>query len=254
MDDHNDPRTAALSMPSLLDLQNTLEALLQTPHPPRSLFMQASSNVCLLEDMIRSALPASGSLSDAHARSSSAQPCIQDLLPQAVIVDCAQVASTKALYGRILNGLSGWGRGEWSNALGGVLNWDGRMEGYTIQQDPQSREWQLNWDYSSAVEHSNSKNTSTSKPGIIDRKDESFSAFIDGLKTVFTLGGEEEQDELERTTQSNQLPKPRFVVLLNAERIPELESLPVGQNEGTLLASFMRIAELVSSEAFTYTI
>lgn len=254
MEDHNDARNSAMSMPSLLDLQNTLEALVQTPYPPRSIFIQASSNVRLLGDILHSALPGNGHASDANTRTSSTQPSIQEILPQAVIVDCAEVASTKALYGRILNGLSGWGRGEWNNALGGVLNWDGRLEGYTIQQDIQSLEWQLKWDYN-ALEHPNSKITSTSKPGITDRKDESFSAFIDGLKTVFALGGEVQQNELDEAIQPTTLPKPRFVVLLNAERIPELESLPIGQNEGTLLASIMRLAELVSSEAdFTYVI
>lgn len=250
MDTADDPQDALL-MPSLRDFRDTLEALTQTPYPPRSLFIQASSNVTILEDIIRASLPDATN----HSGGSPAgrnTPSIQDLLPQAVIVDCAQVASTKALYGRILNGLSGWGRGEWNDTLGGVLNWDGRLDGYAIQQAQATQKWQIKWDYSNAADSNPSKTSSnnTGKTGIIDRKDESFSAFLEGLKMIFELGEantEEEEREAQTTTrESFSFRKPRFVVLLNAERLPELESIPVGQNEGTLLASFMRLGELVS--------
>lgn len=230
----------ALSLPSLGEFRTTLEALLQSPFPPRSLFIQASSNVHLLEELIVASLPAPHAI-----KTSLPNPSVQDLLPQAVIVDCAQIASTKALYGRILNGLSGWSEGQWDDALGGVLNWDGRQEGYSIHQNPHTNSWKLDWDYKNALDIAPS--TSSMKGGIIDRKDESFSAFLEGLKMIYTLGsGGEEQDNTDASTRKRRT-KPRFVVLLNAERIPALESLPVGQNEGTLLASFMRLGELVSS-------
>ncbi|KAK9894379.1 hypothetical protein P389DRAFT_173315 [Cystobasidium minutum MCA 4210] len=227
----------ALSLPSLGEFRTTLEALLQSPFPPRSLFIQASSNVHLLEELIVASLPAPHAI-----KTSLPNPSVQDLLPQAVIVDCAQIASTKALYGRILNGLSGWSEGQWDDALGGVLNWDGRQEGYSIHQNPHTNSWKLDWDYKNALDIAPS--TSSMKGGIIDRKDESFSAFLEGLKMIYTLGsGGEEQDNTDASTRKRRT-KPRFVVLLNAERIPALESLPVGQNEGTLLASFMRLGEL----------
>lgn len=232
----------ALSLPTLGEFTATLEALLQSPYPPRSLFVQASSNIPLLEEVITASLPPSSTAatySVAKDVDNSLQPSVQDLLPQAVVVDCAQIASTKALFGRILNGLSGWGRGEWDDALGGVLNWDGRQEGYYVHQDPQTKIWTVKWDYKAAVDISPS--TSSMKGGIIDRKDESFSAFLEGLKMAYTLGGGDAVD-----TDASRKEKPRFVVLLNAEKIPALESLPVGQSEGTLLASFMRLGELVS--------
>jgi len=248
MDDRNDPQDA-LAMPTLLDFRNTLEAVLQTPYPPRSLFIQASSNVQLLEHLIKASLPHVGqspTQAATEASSSARQPSVQDLQPQAVIVDCAEVASTAALYGRVLNGLSGWRRGEWNNTIGGVLNWDGRLEGYSLQHETQSQQYSLKWDYANAMDTVPSRNAMNGKAGIIDRKDESFSAFLEGLKLVFALGGNL-QSSLEAEEALRHKEKPRFVVLLNAERIPELESLPIGQNEGTLLASFLRLGELVST-------
>lgn len=240
----------ALVLPSLGDFTTTLQALLQSPYPPRSLFVQASSNIPLLEEVITASLPGPSTASTYSITKNvdnSLQPSVQDLLPQAVVVDCAQIASTKALFGRILNGLSGWGRGEWDDALGGVLNWDGRQEGYHIHRNPQTKSWSLHWDYKAAVNILPS--TSSMKGGIIDRKDESFSAFLEGLKMVYMLGGGDAVD-----TDASRKEKPRFVVLLNAERIPALESLPVGQSEGTLLASFMRLGELVSHSVSCFRI
>lgn len=260
MDTADDAPQDALSMPSLHDFRDTLQAVTQTPYPPRSLFIQASSNMSLLEEMLQACFSHSPRSSDASASSSSSQqaPPVQDLLPLAVIIDCSQVASTKSLYGRILNGLSGWGRGEWNDLLRGILNWDGRLKGYSIQQNQTTKQWYIHWDYANAAESLPSKTAFSSNPtkqgGIIDRKDESFSAFLEGLKMIFELGEdhqgkkEEEQEHENETTKAKFLTRPRFVVLLNAERLSEIESIPAGQNEGTLLASFMRLGELVSTQ------
>lgn len=240
MEDPKDPQDL-LNLPSLLDFRTTLEALLQTPYPPRSLFIQASSNARLLEDIIAACLPTRNDClrpPSPAGSDSGHHPTVQDLLPQAVIIDCAEVASTKALFGRVLNGLSGWGRGQWNEDLGGIINWDGRQEGYRVQQDPQTGQWTLQWDYDGALDTIPTSNTKT---GITDRKDESLSAFLEGLKMIFTLGGVQNGG-----SDSDTKPNPRFVVLLNAERLSSLESLPIGQSEGTLLASFMRLGELVS--------
>jgi origin recognition complex subunit 5 len=131
-----------------------------------------------------------------------------------------------------------------------VLSWDGRQEGYTIssrkgkgrareQDNPEQTETQatrIRWDYEKAKEH-------LTKSGImVERKDETLSGFLDGLRCVFSLGESEDGDPPEQGYRD----RPRFIVLHNAERIAPLEHLPVGQSEGTLLACFMRLGELVS--------
>jgi hypothetical protein len=139
-----------------------------------------------------------------------------------------------ALFGRILNGLSGWGNGVWDSSLGGIVNWDGCQTGYSIirQEDGSSL---VQWEYEAAIAGASSN---TAKGIMGERKDESMSGFLDGVRSIFSLGEDDDKAHPE------ELPT-RFIVLLNAEKLSTLETIAPGQSEGTLLACIMRLAELV---------
>jgi hypothetical protein len=218
------------SLPSLAPAMLDLRAVLASRCAPRSVFVLAQSNLALLPSILKGVLPAASRNQEA-ARLNR----VQCALPSSVIVDCAEIASQKALFGRILNGLSGWGNGVWDSALGGTVNWDGCQTGYSLvrQKDGSAL---LQWDHKAAIA---SAASCTAKGIMGERKDESMSGFLDGVKSIFRLGEDEAGARLEH------LP-PRFIVLLNAEKLSTLEMLAPGQNEGTLLACFMRLAELVS--------
>jgi hypothetical protein len=236
-------------LPSLQPLRASLSALLSpsVPYPPRSIHLRATSNASLVEPLLDAILSQTPS---EDSQSHFAYRPVQLALPRAVQVDCTLVASQKALFSRILNGLSGWGTGKWDDSLQAVLSWDGRQEGYTIStgkgkgrareedlaDQAETKAARIHWDYEKAKENS-------TKSGImVERKDESLSGFLDGLRCVFSLGESEDDDPPEQGYRD----RPRFIVLHNAERIASLEQLPVGQSEGTLLACFMRLGELVS--------
>ena len=236
-------------LPSLSPLRATLSALLcpDSPIPPRSLHLRATSNASLIEPILNDIFSSSPSTST--STSVSYHP-VQLALPRAVQVDCALVGSQKALFSRILNGLSGWGNGQWDDSIQGVLNWDGRQEGYRVVSSSvdykgkgKAREEDANAGSSVQWDYEKVKEQSTKSTGFMaERKDESLSGFLEGLRCIFSLGSEDEGDP----QAGGYRERPRFIVLHNAERITSLESLPVGQNEGTLLACFMRLRELVS--------
>lgn len=258
------------TLPSLQSTLFDLRALLRSPYPPRSLYIHAPSNLSLVRNVIRVSLPCpSSSCSDIDdvKADRTRRPHIQDLLPRACFVDCAELASQKALFARILNTLSGWGTGEWNEAIGGVLNWDGRQEDWSVRRSRRgSRKgrdasdevlYEIVWDYTAAAARA-----ATSSRGLLEeRKDESSSGFLDGLRALYALGaGNPPATRMPTTTtkkpsngkDSEREDVPRFIVIENADRLSSLESLPVGQSEGTLLAVVMRLGELVSGpEAHT---
>lgn len=169
------------SLPSLRPTLEHLRALLHSPYPPRSLFIHALSNNHLLPHVLSCTLP-SVSYGDYDE-----SPDVQDLLPDHVHVDCAETASLKAFFGTILNGLAGWTDDAlvWNEELGGVLNWDGRLEGCRSAWDEGSGSWKARWD----VDALEPIAASTKKGAMSEeRKDESLSAFIDGLKCLFEIG------------------------------------------------------------------
>ena len=249
-------------LPSLTPFLNSLQALLSSPFPPRSIYIHATGNANLLPSILQASLDATENSNDDdddededdEEEDLESRDTLQRALPRSVSVDCAELASSKALFGRILNGLAGWDTAQaWDDELGGAHNWDGRQGGWSVRASSASAgpsgsgsramrhsSATVQWNYDAARDapHANGK-------GIMgERKDESLSGFLDGLRSVFSLG-----------STANTLPparragypreRPRFVVLHNAERLPGLESLPVGQVDGTLLACFMRLGELV---------
>ena len=226
-------------LPSFQPALLLLRALLHSPFPPRSLFVHATNNLRFLPAILHTSVPALSQQQQElnYGEDDIEQPDIQTILPNATFIDCAELASQKALFGRILNGLSGWGSGVWDDSLGGVLNWDGRQEGYHAfksEENGNNAIWAINWDDGRARD---SFTASAAKGIMRERKDESLSNFLDGIRAVFDLGKE----------QSTKMAiKPRFVILHHAENIPGLESFSIGQSEGTLLAAIMRIGELVS--------
>lgn len=222
--------------PSLL----TLRAVLRSPFPPRSIFIRATSNASLAEQLVRASLPTSA-FTDLEAA-----PHIQQLLPQACFVDCAELAGQKALYGRILNTLSGWGHGRWDDEVGGVLSWNGAQEGYDVvrsdAEDGAKDAWSIRWNMDRVKDY----NSRTAERGIMgERRDESMSSFLGGLREIFKLG---------ESTACTTPRRTRFVILQNAERLAALESLAVGQTEGTLVAVVLRLAELVSRRTSDITV
>lgn len=216
-----------------------LSALLQSPYPPRSIFVHAPSNLDVAAQLLAACMPATYGSDHSQADVDDIpHPSIQSLLPSAVFVDCAEVASTKALYGRVLNTLSGWGTGRWDDVYGGVVNWDGRQDGYRVTKDGQRSTPRLVWDLDSTPAPLASTNGALST----SRKDESLSGFLEGLRAVFDLG---KTDSHPSTSQD----PPRFIVLVNADRLSQIETIQAGQPEGMLLAVFMRIGELVRHSA-----
>lgn len=246
------------ALPSLLPLRSSLSALLDSSpsFPPRSLHVRATSNAHLVPSILAAVLSADDTVTAASSSSSCYHP-VQRALPRAVQVDCSLVASQKALFARILNGLSGWGSGQWDDSLQGVLSWDGRQQGFIVSSGKSKGKGRaiddnasddddkpsISWDYVANREQG-------SATGVMaERKDESLSGFLDGLKCVFSLGAGDKydvQDDGDAPTDKYR-DRPRFVVLHNVERLGALESPPVGQSEGTLLACFMRLRELVGA-------
>lgn len=226
--------------------RETLTALLRSPYPPKSIYINATSNINVVAGLIEACLPeftVEGATSrppkgaDISPQVKSTQaPQIQDALPAACFVDCAEVASQKALFGRILNALSGWDVSEYDAATGGIPSWNGQTDGCSVVFDQYTQRHRIVWDTSQV-------HTST----IRDRKDESMAGFVEGLQCISRIGV---GNALHGNGPSTQ--RSRFIVLVNAERIPQLEILPAGHTDGTLLAVVMRLAELVCPANLQY--
>jgi hypothetical protein len=245
-------------LPSLTPFLLSLQALFSSPFPPRSIYIHATSNANLLPSVLQTCLDGTEGSSDddddydddEEEGHDDPRDILQHALPRSVSVDCAELASSKALFGRILNGLAGWDTAQaWDDELGGAHNWDGRQGGCSVAPSSASTARSLpthrssatvQWDYDAARDAPQV----TGKGIMGERKDESLSGFLDGLRSVLSLGDTATTLSSARRT-GRPRERPRFVVLHNAERLPGLESLPAGQGDGTLLASFMRLRELV---------
>jgi origin recognition complex subunit 5 len=245
-------------LPSLTPTLSLLRALLARPFPPDFLYVHAPHNARLVSKLIHCLLSPTYSPNVHLKTKSKSLPHIQHVLPRFATVDCLEVHSPKVLYDRVLNCLSGWDGSSgsaWDDALGGVENWDGRMQGVQVVQkggrrsgqpvrkrprlddDPDTEEekggggeWTVAWDRSVP-------RVQAGKGVLTQRKDESFDTFCDGLRAIFQLG-REGKDSGGRDLD-------RLLVFEHAERLAFGMGEPQGV-EGSFLASLTRLGQMAS--------
>jgi hypothetical protein len=264
----------AALLPSLSHTLSLLRALLDRPSPPDFLYIHAPHNtrlvskvlIYLLQPIFSPPCPASSGNGSSARRSKKAEkpPHIQRVLRRLATVDCVELHSPKILYDRVLNVLSGWeGSAQgWDDGVGGVENWDGRLEGAEVtmkkrggksrteertrkrprlDSDAEDDEdgggdlWTVEWDRSVPRAH-------TGKGVLTQRKDESFDAFCDGLRSIFELGGERPDGEEDLD---------RLLLFEHAERL----ALGFGENqalEGIFLSSLTRLGQMASILSFLW--
>ncbi|KAM0754796.1 hypothetical protein T439DRAFT_321842 [Meredithblackwellia eburnea MCA 4105] len=133
------------TLPSLVPFINSLAATLASPAPPQSVFIHAPTNASLVVPLVKlilhGHLASISPLQDIYE--SNSKPTIQDLLPRIAVVDLEEVSSTRSIFDRVLNELSGWS-GErqppaWNEGEANVVNWDGRTKGFEVKKGSMKR-------------------------------------------------------------------------------------------------------------------
>ncbi|SCV67843.1 BQ2448_5454 [Microbotryum intermedium] len=129
----SDPAIATLvTLPSLQSFVTRLSSLLCSPAPPPCLHIHAPTNSHLVLPIIHHILD-EHRLAIKHAQT---QPSVQDLLPRYASVELNQVHSTRQLFDRILNELSGFvdeqDEDVWDERARAVACWDGRDQGCEV--------------------------------------------------------------------------------------------------------------------------
>ncbi|KDE03425.1 hypothetical protein MVLG_06090 [Microbotryum lychnidis-dioicae p1A1 Lamole] len=129
----SDPAISTLvSLPSLQPFVTRLSSLLCSAAPPPCLHIHAPTNSHLVLPIIHHILDEQR-LVIKHA---PAQPSVQELLPRYASVELNKLHSTRQLFDRVLNKLSGFaGDGDedvWDERAKAVACWDGRNQGCEV--------------------------------------------------------------------------------------------------------------------------
>jgi hypothetical protein len=159
----------------------------------------------------------------------------ESILPSAAFVDCLIQYQPRVIYDSILNALAGWSS-VWSDALGGAQNWNGRTEGFEVEEDPETGQRRIHWDTTRPPV------VSTARGALAGHSSDSLGAFIEGLQALYAL-------EPDHTF-------PKFIVFFHAHQLLYMshatasaavnQVVESGTNDGTFLAALSRLGELVS--------
>lgn len=207
---------------SLSQSLQPLTSLLNSPSPPPFIYLHSPSNPFLTSQLIQQLLSQPYSSGDAPQ------------LPRFAYADLLEIHNSRSLYDRLLNRLAAW-TPEWTPA--GCPSWNGQTQGLRlissnsslISQDQSSTDLSLSalaWDYDLNPDES-------PRLGLVNKKNESFDAFCDGLRTLSSLTYTYLDQVAIPVAQ-----RPKFIIIDRASRLRDWKDV-------NLMAAFSRLPEIV---------
>ncbi|KAA1087292.1 hypothetical protein PGT21_028098 [Puccinia graminis f. sp. tritici] len=196
-----------------------LDALLSSPSPPQSIYVQSASNLDFTLELLQQLL-----------RNSSNQ-LPHPLLPSYVQVNLDEILSSRNLFQSILNHFANW---DPPYHLSNIQSWNGQTN---INKSQPSA---FTWDYSQ-IAHELKQNRS--KGLLAQRKSSSFDGFCDGLRLICNELSAYQPHQ--SSSSSEFLSKfPRFIILNKPELLRPWKDF-------NILTSFTRLAELSGCSVHT---
>ncbi|KAH9806940.1 hypothetical protein DFH28DRAFT_939944, partial [Melampsora americana] len=210
-----------LLLDSLNPSIDQLASILQSPYPPSAVYIHSPSNPSISSQLIKKLL-----------QQSTSEP----QLPAYAYIDLLEIQNTRSLYDRVLNQLSGWSS-NWSDA--GSTTWNGRTDGLQCVPNQSAMQSDDELLHNSAISSAHRLAWNSDAPplekgrGILSGKtNDSFDAFCDGLRTLFTLQYED------ATGEEKSLPgRPKFIIIDQAARMRNWK-------DPNLISAFSRLPEL----------
>ncbi|WAQ87419.1 hypothetical protein PtA15_8A323 [Puccinia triticina] len=202
---------------TLSSVYDQLDALLSSPSPPQSIYVQSASNLDFSLELLQQLL-----------RKSTSQ--LPNQLPSYLQINLDEILSSRNLFQSILNHFSNWNP---PYHLSNIQSWNGQTS--INKSNPSSA---FTWDYSQIA---NELKRNRPKGLLSQRKSSSFDGFCDGLRVICN---ELSSNPLDPPSSGGPSKFPRFIILNKPELLRSWK-------EFSILTSFTRLAELSGCSVHT---